>query len=111
MPNARGAWTASSRKPFRHIPIGWVLLWFAMPTIVRIDGMRVAIYPNDHPPPHVHVIGAKGEAVFLLNCPDGPPELRESYGFNGPDIRRMATALRPSIQMLCGEWSVIHANL
>ena len=53
-----------------------------MPTVLRLDGLRVVIYPADHRPAHVHVIGAKGEAVFVLNCPDGPPSLRESYGFS-----------------------------
>jgi hypothetical protein len=43
-----------------------------MPTIKRIDGLRVMIYSNDHPPPHVHVIGADREAVFELHCPAGP---------------------------------------
>jgi hypothetical protein len=42
-----------------------------MPTVLRIGGLRVAIYPNDHRPAHVHVVG-DGEAVFLLNRPDGP---------------------------------------
>jgi len=28
-----------------------------VPTILRIDGWRVVVYPNDHPPAHVHVIG------------------------------------------------------
>ncbi|WP_287760193.1 DUF4160 domain-containing protein, partial [Acidiphilium sp.] len=59
-----------------------------MPTILRIGGLRVVIYPNDHRPAHVHVIGA-GEAVFILHCPDGPPELRESYGFNRSDVARI----------------------
>ena len=47
-----------------------------MPTVLRFDGLRVVIYPDDHRPAHVHVIGAGGEAVFILNCPEGPPELR-----------------------------------
>ena len=47
-----------------------------MPTLLRTGRLRVTIYPNDHPPPHVHVIGANGEAVFLLNCPSGPADLR-----------------------------------
>ena len=29
------------------------------------------IYPNDHRPEHVHVIGAGAEAVFELRCPGG----------------------------------------
>jgi hypothetical protein len=60
-----------------------------MPTILRFGGLRVTIYPNDHPPAHVHVIGASGEAVFNLDCPHGPVMLRESHGFNGPEIRQM----------------------
>jgi len=42
-----------------------------MPTILRFNGLRVVVYPNDHRPAHVHVIGAGCEAVFNLNCPDG----------------------------------------
>src|SRR5580700_5881061 len=64
-----------------------------MPTVLRIGGLRVVIYPNDHPPPHVHVIGAKGEAVLMLNCPNGPASLRETYGYNGREIRQMAADL------------------
>lgn len=47
-----------------------------MPTVHRFDGLRVVIYPNDHRPAHVHVMGNGCEAVFRLNAPDGPPELR-----------------------------------
>lgn len=28
-----------------------------MPTIFRIGAVRVVIYPNDHRPAHVHVVG------------------------------------------------------
>jgi Domain of unknown function (DUF4160) len=52
-----------------------------VPTVMRFDGLRVAVYPNDHRPAHVHVIGRDCEAVFNLNCPAGPPDLRENYGF------------------------------
>jgi hypothetical protein len=61
-----------------------------MPTVLRCDGMRVAIYPNDPRPAHVHVVGADGEAVFFLNCPGGPPALRESYGFERRELGRIA---------------------
>jgi hypothetical protein len=36
------------------------------------------IYPGDHRPAHVHVIGKGGEAVFNLNCPDRPSALRDA---------------------------------
>lgn len=54
-----------------------------MPTVLRIDGLRVVIYPNDHRPAHVHVIGADAEAVFELYPRHGPVVLRESIGFRG----------------------------
>jgi len=52
-----------------------------MPTVFRFGASRVVIYPNDHRPPHVHVMRNGLEAVFQLCCPDGPVELRQNYGF------------------------------
>jgi len=50
--------------------------------VLRIDGLRVMMFPNDHPPPHVHVFGKGGEALFYLGCPLGPPTLRDRYRFS-----------------------------
>ena len=52
-----------------------------MPTVLIIGGWRVVIYPNDHRPAHVHVIGGGCEAVFNLS-EDGP-ELRGVTSENG----------------------------
>jgi hypothetical protein len=82
-----------------------------MPTILRIGGLRISIFPNDHPPPHVHVVGSGGEAVFLLNCPGGPLRLRENFGFRGPEIRRMVADFLPQISRLCAAWELIHGHL
>jgi hypothetical protein len=57
-----------------------------VPTVFRFVGLRVTIYPNDHRPAHVHVIGKGCEAVFNLNCPVGPVELRENYRFSRREI-------------------------
>ncbi|MFO1085162.1 MAG: DUF4160 domain-containing protein [Reyranellaceae bacterium] len=81
-----------------------------MPTVHRLAGVRVVIYPNDHLPAHVHVKSADGEAVFLLNCPGGPPELRESFGFGLSDIRRIARALAAVVAQLCADWRSIHGR-
>lgn len=43
-----------------------------MPVVLRIDGARVVIFPNDHPPAHVHVRAAERKAIILLNCPGDP---------------------------------------
>lgn len=53
-----------------------------MPTVLMVRGLCVLVYPNDHQPAHVHVTGKGCEAVFKLNRPGGPPELRENYGFS-----------------------------
>lgn len=81
-----------------------------MPTVHRFDGLRVVIYPNDHRPAHVHLKGADGEAVFVLNCPDGPPELRESFGFNRSEVGRLKEAAAAVLGTLCEEWSKIHGR-
>ncbi|TAN05313.1 MAG: DUF4160 domain-containing protein [Rhodanobacteraceae bacterium] len=81
-----------------------------MPTILRIGKLRVVIYPNDHRPAHVHVIGPDGEAVFFLNCPDGPLELRECYGFKSPEAARIQVDLARKLAILCNEWSKLHGN-
>jgi len=76
---------------------------------LRIGGLRVVIYPNDHRPAHVHVIG-EGEAMFILNCPDGPPVLRESYGFNRSDMIRIKEYLSNHLAKLCSEWRNLHGR-
>jgi hypothetical protein len=91
------------------LPLGF-LIKPRMPVVDRIGGLRVVIWPNDHRPAHVHVIGPNGEAVFNLHCPGGPPELRESFGFRLGEVNVIAEALRSVIPALCDEWSKIHGR-
>lgn len=79
-----------------------------MPTVLSIRGLRVTIYPNDHRPAHVHVIGKGCEAVFHLHCPDGPPELRENFGFARADLAVIVAGLMEQVQALCADWERIH---
>ena len=81
-----------------------------MPTVARFDGLRLVIYPNDHRPAHVHVKGVAGEAVFILRCPEGPPSLRESFGFDGPELNRIEKEFGAVLATLCAEWSAIHGD-
>jgi hypothetical protein len=81
-----------------------------MPTVFRFDGLRVVVYPNDHRPAHVHVKGAAGEAVFILNCPAGPPTLRESFGLNRIQLSRINDELVGALAPLCAEWRRIHGR-
>ncbi|NQV80249.1 MAG: DUF4160 domain-containing protein [Alphaproteobacteria bacterium] len=81
-----------------------------MPTVMRIGGLRVVVYPNDHRPAHVHVIGDDCEAVFNLQCPGGPPRLRENYGFGAPQLSRIEEDLTAHLPDLCESWSTIHGD-
>lgn len=81
-----------------------------VPTILRIGGLRVVIYPNDHRPAHVHVIGNECEAVFCLHCPDGPAELRENFGFASKEIGRIQTRLMDELSYLCNAWRKTHGT-
>jgi len=81
-----------------------------MPTVLRLDGLRVGNSTDDHRPAHVHVIGAEGEAVFRLTCPDGPPDLREQYGMSLNTVNRIQKALAQHLSVLCPKWREIHGD-
>jgi Domain of unknown function (DUF4160) len=81
-----------------------------MSAVLRLDGLRVTVYPNDHRPAHVHVIGAGREATFDLRCPHGPAELRENYRFLRRDVTRIAAQLSAHLAELCQAWERIHGR-
>jgi hypothetical protein len=81
-----------------------------MPTVLRFDGLSVVIYPADHIPAHVHVLGGGCEAVFNLNCPNGPVLLRENYGFSRRALARIRDTLNEAVPMLCDDWRQIHGQ-
>lgn len=81
-----------------------------MPTVLRFAGLRVVIYPNDHRPAHVHVIGRGCEAVFNLNCPAGPMGLRENYGFLRREIKQIQFSMTERLPKLCAAWEGIHES-
>jgi hypothetical protein len=81
-----------------------------VPTVLRLPGIRVVIYPNDHRPAHVHVMGSGNEAIFELNCPDGPASLRENFGFAQHELNAMQKALGEYIPHLCLAWESIHGH-
>jgi hypothetical protein len=57
------------------------------------------------------VVGGGKEAKFHLNCPSGPPTLRENYGFNRAELSDILAELEKTIGKLCEEWRRIHGNL
>lgn len=78
-----------------------------MPNVLRFDGLRVGFIRTiiDRP---MFVIGRGCEAVFDLNCPAGPAEIRENYGFSRREIRQMLAVLTEDLTALCKAWEQIH---
>ena len=81
-----------------------------MATILRIRGLRVVIYSNDHPPPHVHVIGSGREAKVRLSEHEHPSLMTNE----GLTRRQLATALAEierNRELLLKRWKEIHGDL
>jgi len=81
-----------------------------MPTVDRIEKLRVVIYPNDHRPAHVHVIGKGCEAVFKLYCAEGRVDILENYRFPAGELTKIKTIIAKRLARLCAAWSEIHGE-
>lgn len=46
----------------------------------------------------------------MLNCPDGPPELRESYGFTRGAVTRIESDFVRHLPELCRRWREVHGD-
>ena len=75
-----------------------------MPTVLRIDGMRVVIYPNDHPPAHVHVLGPGW--VLVINLIG--PEVREAIGCDEREAARVLRLVSGHREALMDAWRRFH---
>ena len=78
-----------------------------MVTIVRSGALRIVIFPDDHDPPHVHVIG-DGETKIGLG--DSPAALFVifSIGTKANERRRAVEAVRAHHALLLRRWSEIN---
>lgn len=75
-----------------------------MPTILRIEGLRVVIYPNDHPPAHVHVLGPGWVVVVNLIG----PSVREVINCSERDAVRTLRLIISRREELIDAWRRIH---
>ncbi len=66
------------------------------------------IYTMDHLPPHVHVIGANGQAVFILLADS--IELREMVGIKPRELAEIEKELLEQLPQLQTAWEHIHGN-
>lgn len=82
-----------------------------MPTVLPVlKGWRVVIYPNDHRPPHVHVIGAEEHARFELLCDLGQVRLLSNLGFSLGQLKQIGVYVLNHLVHLCNEWERLHGH-
>ena len=77
-----------------------------MITVLRAHGLHIAIYTDDHPPPHVHVLGDGELKVQLVQ--GGRPVLLHARGMKSGDIRKAMHAIAAEQDLLLRIWSELH---
>jgi hypothetical protein len=72
--------------------------------VFRQDGYTFRIYPNDHPPAHVHVQHAGAEARVTL----APIEVKTNTGFNPRELSRIVEIIEQRQAELLEVWRLYH---
>ena len=75
-----------------------------MPTIFIEGGFRYMIYVDDHPPAHVHAIGA--ECMIRIGL--DPLRLLSTAGAKASDVRRALEIASRRREELLAAWSKYH---
>ena len=98
-----------NKKPKRQVIL--ITRDLNMPTIIRQDGFRIVIYPNDHVPAHVHVLKGDGEVRIDLGSiePLLSPSLMSVTGkISDKDVAKALSLVREHQIELLEKWSEIH---
>ena len=81
-----------------------------MPTIFRIQGLRIVIYTNDHWPPHVHVIGPGIEARIALGDDGQRPSVLVNKGLSRKQLAMALVEIDRNRDLLMQRWREIHGD-
>jgi hypothetical protein len=82
-----------------------------MPTIIRQDGFRAVIYPNDHIPAHVHVIKGGGEVRIDISTEITAQSLMGVEGkISDRDVVKALALVKEHHLELLGKWREIHGE-
>ncbi len=77
-----------------------------MPTAFIEDGYRFKIYPNDHPPPHVHVQKAEHEARVRFD----QISIMSNEGFNSRELGKIIELIKEHQETLLAMWALYHGS-
>ena len=79
-----------------------------MPQVMSVDGYTFHMYPNDHPPPHVHVRRSGQWCVVLLGDPEGTASVRDAGDMRSADARRAVWMVNRAWELLITRWRKLH---
>ena len=71
-----------------------------MPVIFETQGIKFRIYPQDHQPPHIHVI--KNECEVKIKIDD--LSVIKNFGFSNQEIKEIVQFLKPRIKKAMEVW-------
>ena len=80
----------------------------ALPTVLRLGSLRFVIWPNDHAPPHVHVISGDTEASIELGEAPGLPRLAVNQGMKRAELAVALQAVLEHRDDPSRRWNEIH---
>lgn len=85
-----------------------------------VAGLVTVLENTYQPGDWIEMDGIYGEVKFIGvravhivtadDCPYGPPELRENFGFSLGQVGKIKTALAEEMKRLCAEWGEIHES-
>lgn len=81
-----------------------------MPRVMEVDGFTFHMYPNDHPPPHVHVRRSGTECVVLLGNAEGAATVRDFQDMRSTEARRAVWMVNRAWELLLAKWRKLHAK-
>ena len=81
-----------------------------MPTLFHVGAWRIVIYPNDHEPAHVHVVGPGGYAKFSIGRSRDDVALLEADGVPTSILRRVAAQIIDRHAQCLESWRAIHGH-
>lgn len=75
-----------------------------MPVVYRKGGLKIHLWPNDHPPPHVHVTHADGEAVIEIES----LAIRRNEGLRPRTLAEALDIVDDLREFLTAKWRELH---
>lgn len=79
-----------------------------MVTVLRLAGLSVRIFKDDHPPAHVHVFGDGMAKIDLVGCGDDLPYVVWTRGMKRAEERRAFQIVAENRLFLLERWREIH---